>query len=151
MRNEIWATIAYLGAPTWFITFVPADNKNPICFYMSNEKLEFKPDLKRSHNEIYALIAKNPVAGARFFHFTVNLFIKHVLGVNSDHPGIFGETEAYYGTVEQQGRLTLHLHLLLWISNALSPQQIRDRLTNSDSEFQEKMVNYLETCHVGEF
>ena len=48
-------------------------------------------------------------------------FIKHVLGVGMNHPGYFGGTEAYYGTVEQQGRLTLHLHLLLWIKGALSP------------------------------
>ena len=47
MHNEIWATIAYLGAPTWFITFVPADNKNPICFYLADKKLDFDPDLKR--------------------------------------------------------------------------------------------------------
>ena len=32
MRNEIWATIAYLGAPTWFITFVPADKRVPYAF-----------------------------------------------------------------------------------------------------------------------
>ena len=45
----------------------------------------------------------------------VELFIKHILGIGTDHEGLFGETSAYYGTVEQQGRLTLHLHLLLWI------------------------------------
>ena len=44
------------------------------------------------------------------------MFIKHVLGVDSDHNGVFGPTNAHYGTVEQQGRLTLHLHLLLWIN-----------------------------------
>ena len=31
----------------------------------------------------------------------VQLFIKHVLGVDSDHTGIYGDTLAYYGTVEQ--------------------------------------------------
>jgi len=71
------------------------------------------------------LVAKNPVADARFFHFMDNLFIKHVLGVNSDHPGIYGETLAYYGTVEQQGHLTLHLHILIWLFGCLTPQDIR--------------------------
>ncbi len=51
----------------------------------------------------YRLIANNPVAGARFFHLAVQLFLKHVLGVGTDHPGLFGNTESYYGTVEQQG------------------------------------------------
>jgi len=60
------------------------------------------------------------VAGAQFFHFMCELFIKHVLGVGKKHPGLYGKTTTYYGTVEQQGRLTLHLHLLLWILNSLS-------------------------------
>jgi hypothetical protein len=58
-------------------------------------------------------LSKNPVAGARFFHLVVELFIKHVLGVGKKHTGLYGDTSAYYGTVEQQGRLTLQLHLLL--------------------------------------
>jgi hypothetical protein len=55
-------------------------------------------------------MSRNPVAGARFFHFLCQLFIKNVKGIDSDHRGAYGETEAYYGTVEQQGRLALHLH-----------------------------------------
>jgi Helitron helicase-like domain at N-terminus len=68
------------------------------------------------------------VAGAQFFHFVREMFIKHVLGVDSDHDGVFGPTNAYYGTVEQQGKLALHLHLLLWIKAAFSPQEIRDKI-----------------------
>ncbi|THU94617.1 hypothetical protein K435DRAFT_668099, partial [Dendrothele bispora CBS 962.96] len=75
----------------------------------------------------------------------------HILGVNTTHAGIFGETAAYYGTVEQQGRLTLHLHLLLWIASALSPQEIRDKLMSQESEFQKALIDYLETTHRGEF
>ena len=71
------------------------------------------------------------------------MFIKHVLGVEQDHTGIYGDTSAYYGTVEQQGRLTLHLHLLLWISGSLTPQEIRDKIMDVDSDFQKKMVKYL--------
>ncbi|TDL14714.1 hypothetical protein BD410DRAFT_733689, partial [Rickenella mellea] len=79
------------------------------------------------------------------------MFIKDILGVNSAHSGLWGDTKAYYGTVEQQGRLTLHLHLLLWIENALSPQQIRDRLLNGDSKFQTQIVSYLESLEQGSF
>jgi len=78
----------------------------------------------------------------------VQMFIKHVLGVDQDHPGLYGNTSAYYGTVEQQGRLTLHLHLLLWIFGSLTPQEIRDKI---NSDFQKKMVEYLESLCVGEF
>ena len=81
----------------------------------------------------------------------VEMFIIHVLGVNTSHAGIFGDTAAYYGTVEQQGRLTLHLHLLLWVVSALSPQEIHDKLLNQDSEFQKALILYLENVHRGEF
>ena len=121
MRNKIWSTIAYAGAPTWFITFAPADIKHSLCLYYTDKQVEFNPDLFRTSDERYVLIAHNPVAGARFFHKIVELFIKHVLGVGSNHNGLYGKTKTYYGTVEQQDRLTLHLHLMLWIENALTP------------------------------
>jgi hypothetical protein len=81
----------------------------------------------------------------------VENFVKHVLGFKTKHPGFYGKTEAFYGTVEQQGRLTLHLHLLLWIKNALSPQDIRDKIMDPESDFQKAMVEYLEAVHKGEF
>ncbi|KAJ6467369.1 hypothetical protein C8R45DRAFT_1055418 [Mycena sanguinolenta] len=93
----------------------------------------------------------NPVAAARFFDFITLAFIKHILGVGSDHDGIYGETDAYYGTVEQQGRLTLHMHMLIWIKCALSPQEIRDRILDPNGEFQKAMIDYLESCQVGQF
>src|ERR1700730_11215919 len=150
MRNEIWSLINYLGAPSWYITLSPADVKSPICLYYADTNEKFHPQILED-NERYRLIANNPVAGARFFHFMIQAFIKHVLGVGTDHPGIYGKTSAYYGTVEQQGRLTLHLHMLLWILNALTPKEIRDQIMDKNSDFQKKLVEYLESSHIGEF
>ena len=150
MRNEIWSLISFIGAPSWFITFAPADNLHPLSLYWADNKEDFTP-LLRDYDERYQLMSKNPVAGARFFHFLCELFIKDVLGVGSDHQGAYGDTEAYYGTVEQQGRLALHLHLLLWIRGSLSPQEIRDRIMDPESNFQKRLVEYLESVHVGEF
>jgi len=123
---------------------------HPISLYFAYTQETFSPVL-RPENERYKLIAENPVAGARFFHFMVEMFIKHVLGVGQDHPGLYGKTSAYYATVEQQGRLTLHLHMLLWIMNSLSPQEIRDKIMDPNSDFQKEMVEYLESVHVGKF
>jgi hypothetical protein len=79
-------------------------------------------------DDTFRLITNNPAAAARFFNFICQAFIKNVLGVGQKHSGIFGKTSAYYGTVEQQGRLTLHLHMVIWLKNALSPQDIRDQI-----------------------
>ncbi|TDL21767.1 hypothetical protein BD410DRAFT_723937, partial [Rickenella mellea] len=99
-RNEIWSLMAYCGAPSWFITFAPADVKHPICLYFADTQEKFSPKI-RSDDDRYRLIASNPAAGARFFDFMVKVFIKDVLGVNSSHSGLWGKTKAYYGTVEQ--------------------------------------------------
>ena len=80
---------------------------------------EFKPDILHSYDERHCFICKNPVAGARFFHFMVETFISDILDVKAKHQGLYGDTEAYYGTVEQQGRLILHLHILLWLTGNL--------------------------------
>ena len=150
MRNELWSLISFLGAPSWFITLSPADNRHPICLYYADTGEKFSPEL-RSSAERNRLVASNPVAAARFFDLMVRSFIKNVLGVDHDHSGLYGKTSGYYGTVEQQGRLTLHLHLLLWISGALSPQEVRDRLMSKDSVFQDDLIQYLESMHQGEF
>ena len=86
--------------------------RSPISLYFADTQERFSPEL-RPENEHYRLIAENPVAGARFFYFIVEMFVKHVLGVNQNHPGLYSKTAAYYVAVEQQGRLTLHLHMLL--------------------------------------
>jgi len=150
MRNEIWSLISFIGTPSWFITLSPADLKHPMCLYFADSDEEFKPEIKLP-DEAYRLIAHNPVAAARFFHFMCETFIKHVLGVGQTHPGLFGNTAAHYGTVEQQGRLTLHMHLLLWIQQSLSPQDVRNRIMDRTSDFQQSMVDYLEAVHMGQF
>ena len=151
MRSEIWSLIAYLGAPVWYITLTPADNKHPISLYFADNKEKLDVTLSRSEDEHYRLIASNPVAGARFFHFMIEMFIRHVLGVEKDHHGLYGETAGYYGTVEQQGRLMLHLHMLLWIRGSLSPDELRSRILDPDSDFRRKLVEYLENAHAGDF
>jgi len=80
--------------------------------YYADTKQELTPIIQ-SKSEKDNLISNDPVASALFFHFMIQVFIKHVLGVDVDHSGLYGDTFAYYGAVEQQGHLTLHLHLWL--------------------------------------
>ena len=53
MRNEIWSLIAYLGAPVWYITLTPADNKHPISLYFADNKEKLDVTLSRSEDERY--------------------------------------------------------------------------------------------------
>ncbi|PPQ73943.1 hypothetical protein CVT24_012551 [Panaeolus cyanescens] len=151
-RAELWSLLSFMNAPNWFITITPVDNKHPLCLYLAGSDDVFKPEIKGG-GERLRIISQNPVACARFFDYMVQLFIQHICGWSDDDSkrrGLFGRPAAYYGTVEQQGRLTLHLHFLLWIEGSPSPQGIRDRLLDDDA-FQQKLIEYLESCQTGEF
>jgi Helitron helicase-like domain at N-terminus len=63
MHNEIWSLISYLGAPLWYITLSPADNKHPICLYFADTEEAFHPFI-HFPDDRFQLIAENPVAGA---------------------------------------------------------------------------------------
>jgi len=151
MRSEIWSLIAYMGAPMWYITLSPADNKHPLCLYFADNKESFNINIHRSDDERFRLVANNPVAGARFFHFLVDMFIVHVLGFGKHRRGLYGDTSAFYGTVEQQGRLSLHLHMLIWICGTLPPNEMRRRILDPASDFRENLVKYLEGTYAGDF
>ena len=43
MRNEIWSLISFMNAPSWFITYSPADVKHPIPLYFADTKEKFTP------------------------------------------------------------------------------------------------------------
>ncbi|KAJ7122508.1 hypothetical protein C8R43DRAFT_1090758 [Mycena crocata] len=97
MRNEIWSTTAFIGSPTWFVTMAWADVHHPLSLYYAQDDLLFRPEIKSS-DERYLLMSKNPVAAARFFHYMVKVFIEDILGWQSEGPGLYGHTDAYYGT-----------------------------------------------------
>ncbi|KAI0037257.1 hypothetical protein FA95DRAFT_1462212, partial [Auriscalpium vulgare] len=99
-RTEIWAITSYVGAPLWYITFAPADVNHPIAIYFAGDNETYYP-VSLSRDERIRAIANNSVACAKFFMHVVYLFITHVLGYGSDHPGLWGNTRAYYGTIEQ--------------------------------------------------
>ena len=151
MRSEIWSLTNHLGSPSWYITLSPADIQHPICIYFADTKETFAPEMP-GYDVRIRLVCQNPVAGARFFHFIVQAFLEDVLRVNKENqPGFYGPTSGYYGTVEQQGRLALHLHMLIWIEGNLNPEDMRTRILNGDSVWRTKVLEWLERCHVGEF
>ena len=150
MWNEIWALIYHRGAPSWYITISPADLKHPLCIYFADKNDKFEVEIL-PYDEHMRLICRNPVAGAHFFDFMVKLFISEILGIDTKAAGLYGVVKAYYGTVEQQGRLTLHLHMLIWLLGNLTPQEMRERILDKNTDWQKCLIVWLESCHIGEF
>ncbi|KAJ3753327.1 hypothetical protein EV360DRAFT_53659, partial [Lentinula raphanica] len=81
----------------------------------------------------------------------VTLFLDVLVGTKTSHPGIFGPTSAFYCTVEQQGRLTLHLHGLIFSTKNISPLEMKNLLLDSSSDFQRRLISYIESVRIGEF
>ena len=101
---------------------------------------------------VLLLVCQNPVAGARFFDFMVCTFLEDVLGICADkQEGFYGHTSSYYGMVEQQGRLTLHLHMLFWIVGNMNPEDLRVKILEESSVWHQNLISWLERCHSGNF
>ncbi|EIN03437.1 hypothetical protein PUNSTDRAFT_117024 [Punctularia strigosozonata HHB-11173 SS5] len=100
LRKEIKSLMYENGAFTLFVTFSPVDFKHPICLYYSDTNGRTMTELNTRFPDVgerLRMISSNPVACARFFHLMVDLFVKKLLRP-TEGGGLFGDTEAYYGT-----------------------------------------------------
>jgi len=153
MRNEIRALINSLGAPVLFITLNPSDVDNPIVRLMVGEEIDLE-DVNRGEDlsewQRKVLAAQNPAACALFFDLIITKFIRIILRYNRDEVGAFGRCTAYYGTVEAQGKGTLHCHMLIWLDGHLSPHRLRDKMISS-LEYKTKYISWLESIIKCEF
>jgi hypothetical protein len=99
------------------------------------------------------LIAGDPVASADFFHTLIKAILDYMVG-SSQHSrspnrrfGVLGNINSYYGTIESQGRGSLHLHLLVWIRHAPSHSELEQRM--KDPSYLKQLFAYLEDVVCG--
>jgi hypothetical protein len=122
LRTEIHGLIYEFGLPSFFCTINPADMHHPLLLHFAGEKIDLTrclpPHLQDAH-ERRRLVARHPEAGARFFREVVLAFLHDLLrfplGKNTTNHDVslLGVGQAFYGTVETQGRGSLHLHILV--------------------------------------
>lgn len=151
MRNEIRGLMLQFGLPSFYITINLADVYNPLMKFLSGADIDID-DLSEgdlpSYHEQSVMIANNPALGARFFNIYVKAFIRCILGWDNDDlkkdGGILGRVNAHYGCVEAQGRGTLHCHLIVWLDGAHNVDEIRQRVSGGDTDFQARLIDYLD-------
>lgn len=150
LRSQIWSTSTILGLPSLWITINPSDLHDPIAQIFAGEEIDMDrfmatmgPDkLRRAKN-----IADNPYAATKFFHFMITTILETLFQVKvtpaqvKSGMGVFGRVAAYFGTIESQGRGTLHLHLLVWLKHVPSPEEIA-ALLKTDT-FQDCIITYI--------
>jgi hypothetical protein len=150
LRSQIWSTSIIFGPPTLWITINPTDLHDPIAQVFAGENIDldhFSPEIGPNTQKRAELIAADPYAAAKFFHFIIHVILKDLFGVNvtnyqvHSRMGVLGEVSAYFGTVESQGRGTLHLHLLLWLKHSPNADDMVTMLKSSN--FRDKIVKYI--------
>lgn len=140
LRTKIHSLCFSLGLPSLFVTINPADIHSPVALYFAGVNLDLDkvfPEMLGTNYNRAQIIASHPVATAKFFNCLIKNILKClVLG------GVLGPTKAYFGTVESQGRGSLHLHLLIWLHHEFTPAQLRQQIKNDD--FRANLLKYLE-------
>lgn len=152
LRSKIRSTILYLAPPNLWITINPHDLDDPIAqIFVGSANIDMDDFSKLTgpdSNERAKNIASDSYAAAKFFHFLINVTLETLFGISISEfkvissDGIFGKVNAYIGTVESQGRGTLHFHLLLFLKNAPSAAEMHKLLKTE--EFRRKVSDFIE-------
>ena len=140
LRTNIHALIYNQGLPCIFVTLNPADIHSPIALYFAGVKIDLdniQTELLMDTYKRAEIIASHPVATAKFFHVLITSILDTMIS-----GGILGSIKAYFGTVESQGRGSLHLHLLIWLDHGMKPTDMKEKIQNID--FREKLKAYLD-------
>ena len=150
LRSQIWSTSVMLNPPSLWITINPCDLHDPIAQVLAGEEIDldsFHALLGPSKERRARNIAIDPYAAAKFFHFVIQTTLETLFGITvtsyqvHSSEGIFGWVTAYFGVVESQARATLHLHVLLWLLNAPSMEQMHALLCTG--RFRQRVKDFI--------
>lgn len=128
-RSKMWSMMSVLNPPSFWITINPNDTHDPIAQIFAGEEIDMDNFMRHAGpepNDRARTIASDPYSAAKFFYFIVEVIIEELLGIRAAthgrkirrQRGILGTVSGYFGTVEAQGRGTLHLHMLVWLKGA---------------------------------
>jgi hypothetical protein len=97
-------------------------------------------------------LAKDPVAAADFFDFSISCLLEYLLGWNSEsgkskkQGGILGHLKAYYGTAEYTERGSLHGHFIIWLDGGVNPKILHERMKR-DNDFETHFFEFFENIN----
>jgi hypothetical protein len=151
MRSKVWSTCVIFNPPSLWITINPSD-QDPIAQVITGSNIDLNKFIATtgpSADERARNIASDPFASAKFFHFMITTLLDVIFGIRKTkfgvvrRPGAFGTIQAYIGTVEAQGRGTLHLHMLIWLKGAPPASIMQAALKNE--QFRSRVTDYIKS------
>ncbi|KAJ7507781.1 hypothetical protein B0H11DRAFT_1902810 [Mycena galericulata] len=151
VRAQIWGMNLRFNPPSIWATINLADTADPIAQVLAGQDIDLDRFVATAGpaREARAInVASDPFAAAEFFHYTINVLLQDVFGIKRNkkgkfirQPGVLGMVNGYIGTVEAQGRGTLHLHILFWLVGAPSSALMQTALQSE--VFREKIVQFI--------
>jgi hypothetical protein len=132
----VWGMCVKKNPPSIWLTINPSNMQDLIVQVLCGEDIDLDRFSALNHRPSAAAIASDPYGAATFFHLVINAVLGSLLGIkgySNGHSierekGILGTVEAHIGTVKAQGRGTLHLHMILWLSGSIPAPQMREHL-----------------------
>ena len=144
-KKDIFAMIRQLSLPTWFMSLSAADTRWTDLLKMLaklNNGISYtdKDIEELTWQEKTKLVQKDPVTCSRYFDHRVQEFLNIILKSNCEP---IGKLRDFFYRVEFQQRGSPHIHMLVWIDNALSLEK------NSEEEIVQFVDKYL-TCSLND-
>ena len=157
-RTEGESLCHNLGFPSVFLTFAPDDEASFLLQILTGVTIDDDIPIGDLTDEQLAARAKNrreiriqsPGLCALNFEIVLDIVLEEIVGVDIEtkqviKEGYFGLVEAVMVTVEEQGRKTLHAHILLWI------KRIRDNLKAVQDTSSKKTVRNNAKAHISRY
>ena len=161
-RVNVWAYWAVFGQPSFFITINPYDlGSATLSNFISPEEMTnyLKKQNLPSKKHRMNMIGKNPVEVAVWFRRIIFQVLQIIIGIDpktklcSKKDGLFGHAFAYSGCIDEQERLSLHLHLLLWIlefpgDKVEVQEKIKENQRYFKQWFQKSLSSLINAAHI---
>jgi hypothetical protein len=166
IRVENWAMWGIFGVTSGMVTINPNDTGDlHLNMMLSPERTIDEMDQMYSktyysndkklppHNERLKLINCNPAMVSRWFLKLVKHFLNHILGIEqttgriAKGGGCYGHVYAASASIQEQERLSLHVHILLWIAEYSNTAQQQHQLESvfGKETINKRFVNFLDS------
>jgi PIF1-like helicase/Helitron helicase-like domain at N-terminus len=129
-RREVETMQHHFGCPSFFLTITPDDNNHIFIQIYSGSSDERGINIEQQTDEEIHIHTKKrgemrinyPGVCALFYETAIDIVLKNVIGWDKQKHemikgfnGAFGQVEALSISTEEQGRRTLHAHILIWV------------------------------------
>ncbi|KAF7294856.1 ATP-dependent DNA helicase [Mycena indigotica] len=151
IRSQIWGMTLKFNPPSIWTTINLSDSNDPIAQVLAGVDIDLDKFVAKTGpnaTQRAQVIGADPYAAAEYFHLVVKIILEEMIGVKSGTQGainrkmgVLGFVNGYIGTVEAQARGSLHLHILFWLKDAPTANDMQEALRSET--FRDKIKAFI--------